>query len=316
MMQIKSKTKKQIALHSMMLPGAVLLILFNVLPILGLWMAFSRYQPQYGMGYFEALFSADFVGLGFFRMVFSRPDFQRVLFNTLYISIVKLVLLIGLGVLTSLLLNEIPYLRLKKAIQVIVFIPYFLSWVILASVMMDLLSLSGPINRLIEACGGEAVSFLGSNTWFPVVLFVSELWKSLGYEAIYFLAAITAVAPGLYEAAQIDGANRVQQCLHVTLPCIRPIIILMVVLNIGNIMNAGFEQVLSLYNSAVYQSGDIIDTMAYRIAFGDGKSGSGGGGIYSYSISTAVSFFKSVICCIMFGASYLFAAKKLDYEVL
>ena len=157
--------------------------------------------------------------------------------------------------------------------------------------------------------GGKAVSFLGSNTWFPFVLFVSELWKSLGYQAIYFLAAITAVSPGLYEAAEIDGANRVQQCFHVTLPCIRPIIILMVVLNIGNIMNAGFEQVLALYNPLVYESGDIIDTMSYRIGLINRST-------FQYSLGTAVGLFKSVICCILFGASYLFAAKKLDYEVL
>ena len=309
MIQIKSRTKKQLILHSMLLPGTLLLLVFNVLPMLGIWMAFSKYQPKAGMGYFEALFSADYVGFAFFQQIFSRPDFKRVLFNTVFISVVKLVLLIGLGILLSLLLNEIPFIRLKKGIQVIVFIPYFLSWVILSSIMIDLLSLTGPINRAIEALGGKAVSFLGSNTWFPFVLFVSELWKSLGYQAIYFLAAITAVSPGLYEAAEIDGANRVQQCFHVTLPCIRPIIILMVVLNIGNIMNAVFEQVLALYNPLVYESGDIIDTMSYRIGLINRST-------FQYSLGTAVGLFKSVICCILFGASYLFAAKKLDYEVL
>lgn len=309
MISIRSRTKKQLVLHSMMLPGTILLLVFNVLPMVGIWMAFSKYQPKAGMGYFEALFSADYVGFAFFDQIFSRPDFRQVLFNTVYISVVKLVLLIGLGIVLSLLLNEIPFLHLKKGIQVVVFVPYFLSWVILSSIIIDLLSVNGPINRVIEAFGGEAISFLGSNTWFPIVLFVSELWKSLGYEAIYFLAAITAVAPGLYEAAEIDGANRVQQCFHVTLPCIRPIIILMVVLNIGNIMNAGFEQVLALYNSLVYQSGDIIDTMAYRIGLVSAST-------FQYSLGTAVGLFKSVICCVLFGASYLFAAKKLDYEVL
>ena len=309
MIQIKSRTKKQLILHSMLLPGTLLLLVFNVLPMLGIWMAFSKYQPKAGMGYFEALFSADYVGFAFVQQIFSRPDFKRGLFNTVFISVVKLVLLIGLGILLSLLLNEIPFIRLKKGIQVIVFIPYFLSWVILSSIMIDLLSLTGPINRAIGALGGKAVSFLGSNTWFPFVLFVSELWKSLGYQAIYFLAAITAVSPGLYEAAEIDGANRVQQCFHVTLPCIRPIIILMVVLNIGNIMNAEFEQVLALYNPLVYESGDIIDTMSYRIGLINRST-------FQYSLGTAVGLFKSVICCILFGASYLFAAKKLDYEVL
>lgn len=296
-------------LHSMMLPATVLLIIFSVLPMLGIWMAFSKYQPLYGEGYFSALFKADFVGFAFFQQLFARPDFQQVLINTVYISFVKLVSLIVCGIILALLLNEIPFIKVKKTFQVIVFIPYFLSWVILSSVLVDLLSVNGPINRVIEAITGGTISFLGSNTWFPIVLFVSELWKNLGYQAIYFLAAITAVDVGLYEAASIDGANRVQQCFKITLPCIRPIIILLVVLNLGNIMNAGFEQVLALYNEMVYESGDIIDTMAYRIGLVTSST-------YQYSLGTAIGLFKSVICCILFGAGYLFAAKKLDYEVL
>lgn len=293
----------------MMLPGTLLLIVFAVFPMIGIWMAFSKYQPVYGEGYFSALFQAKYVGLAFFKQIFARPDFRRVLFNTVYISFVKIALLIVFGIVFALLLNEVTRARLKKSIQVIVFIPYFLSWVIISSVLVELLSLDGPINLVLEKLFGKPVSFLGDNAWFPVVLFVSELWKNLGYQAIYFLAAITAVDIGLYEAASLDGATRPQQCFHVTLPCIRPIIILMVVLNFGNIMNAGFEQVFSLYNEMVYESGDIIDTMAYRIGLVNSST-------YQYSLGTAIGLFKSVISCALFAGGYLFAAKKLDYEVL
>lgn len=305
----KSSLKRQLCLHSMMLPAAILLIVFSVLPMLGIWMAFSKYQPVLDKGYFAALFQGEFVGFAFFQQIFARPDFRQVLFNTIYISFVKIVLLIVFGVILALMLSEVRFLRLKKCIQVIVFIPYFLSWVILSSVFIDLLSLDGPVNAIVKGLTGGTISFLSDNGWFPVVIFVTELWKNLGYQAIYFLAAITAVDLGMYEAAKIDGANRWQQCFSITLPCISPIIILMVILNLGNIMNAGFEQIYSLYNELVYKSGDILDTMAYRIGLVNPST-------WQYSLSTAISLFKSVISCVLFGVGYFIAAKKMDYKVL
>ncbi|MDE6274590.1 MAG: ABC transporter permease subunit [Clostridiales bacterium] len=305
----KSSVKRQLCLHSMMLPATVLLVVFSVLPMLGIWMAFSKYQPVQNEGYFSALFKGEFVGFAFFRQIFARPDFRRVLFNTVYISLIKITLLIVCGVALALLLSEVKFLRLKKCIQVIVFIPYFLSWVILSSIFIDLLSMDGPINALIKGLTGGTVSFLSDNGWFPVVIFVTELWKNLGYQAIYFLAAITSVDLGMYEAAKIDGANRWQQCFRITLPCISPIIILMVILNLGNILSAGFEQIYSLYNELVYKSGDILDTMAYRIGLVNPST-------WQYSLSTAISLFKSVISCVLFGAGYFIAAKKMNYKVL
>ncbi len=306
---LKSSWRRQICLHSMMLPATLLLVFFSVMPMFGIWMAFTKYQPAQDAGYFTALFRSEFVGIAFFEQIFARPDFRQVLFNTIYISFVKITLLIVFGVVLALLLSEIKFLRLKKCIQVIVFIPYFLSWVILSSIFIDLLSIDGPVNAIVKALTGGTISFLSDNGWFPVVIFVTELWKNLGYQAIYFLAAITAVDPGLYEAAKIDGANRWQQCFRVTLPCISPIILLMIILNLGNIMNAGFEQIFSLYNELVYKSGDILDTMAYRIGLVNPST-------WQYSLSTAISLFKSVISCVLFGVGYFVAAKKMDYKVL
>lgn len=302
------KLKKQLPLQLMMIPGATLLIVFCIFPMLGIWMAFSKYRPVYGMGYFQSLFRGGFVGFGFFEQIFSRPDFLQVCWNTVYISFVKIVLLIVLGVGLALLINEVGMKGFKKTVQTVVFIPYFLAWTILSSILIDLLSLTGPINAVIEALGGEPVSFLASNRWFRPILFISEMWKSLGYQAIYFLAAISQVDPNLYEAAKIDGAGRVRQCFSVTLPCIMPIIILMSVLNLGNIMSAGFDQILSLYNEMVYETGDVLDTMAYRI-------GIVGDGIYKYSLGTAIGLFKSVISCGFFGIGYFIAAKKFNYKV-
>lgn len=306
-MGVGYKIKQQIPLQLMMLPGAVLLVIFCVLPMIGMWMAFSKYAPT-DRGYFYSLFHSEFVGFGFFGQLFNRPDFGRVVWNTVYISFVKIVLLIVLGVGLALLINEVGMRGYKKTVQTIVFIPYFLAWTILSSVIIDLLSIGGPINNFIEALGGEPVSFLASNTWFRPVLFVTEMWKSLGYQAIYFLAAIAQVDPNLYEAAKIDGAGRTRQCFSVTLPCIMPIIILMSVLNLGNIMSAGFDQVLSLYNEMVYDTGDILDTMAYRI-------GIRGNSVYRYSIGTAIGVFKSIISCGFFGIGYFVAAKKFNYKV-
>ena len=302
------RIKKQIPLQLMMLPGAILLVVFSILPMLGIWMAFTKYQPVYEQSYFSSLFRGAFVGFGFFNQIFARPDFGRVVWNTIFISFVKIVLLIVLGVVLALLINEVGRKGFKKTVQTIVFIPYFLAWTILSSILIDILSLDGPVNAIVALFGGEPVSFLASNTWFRPVLFISELWKNLGYQAIYFLAAISNVDPNLYEAAKIDGAGRMRQCFSVTLPCIMPIIILMSVLNLGNIMSAGFDQVLALYNEMVYETGDIIDTMAYRIGIIND-------GIWKYSLGTAIGLFKSVISCAFFGIGYLVAAKKFDYKV-
>lgn len=308
MKNVRVRLKSQLPMHLMMLPGTVLLIIFSLIPMTGIWMAFSKYRPIYGEGYFSSLLKAEFVGTGFFIQIFSRPDFSNVVWNTIYISFVKIVLLIVFGVILALMLNEVVNRHFKKAVQTIVFIPYFLSWTIIATVLVDLLSADGPINKLLGVFGAEPISFLASNTWFRPVLFVSECWKSLGYQAIYFLASITSVDPGLYEAAKIDGAGRWKQCLHITLPCIAPTIILMSVLNLGNIMSAGFDQIVSLYNEMVYETGDVIDTMAYRVGIVSPST-------FQYSLGTAIGVFKSVISCAFFGIGYFIAAKKFKYRI-
>ena len=200
----------------------------------------------------------------------------------------------------AILLNEITVGICKKFFQTVVYLPHFLSWVVLATVVTNMFSLSGPFNALVTAFGGEPVQFLADNNWFRQVIVATDVWKEFGYNSVVYLAALTGIDLGLYEAASIDGANRFEQTLHITLPSLMPTIILMTALNLGNILNAGFDQIFNLYNPIVYETGDIIDTYVYRIGMVERQ----------YSIGTAVGLFKSVISFLLImGANK--GAKKL-----
>jgi putative aldouronate transport system permease protein len=286
-------------------PGTVLLILFVLFPIVGIYISFAAYRPLPGTGFFDSLFQAQFVGFYYFADIFARPDFIQVLFNTVLIAVIKIILQTVFGILLALLLNEVMQSSLKRVYQTAYFLPFFLSWALLGTIITEMLSIDGVINSIFNT----DVSFLASNKYFRSILIITDLWKNAGYQAVYFLAAITCIDSTQYEAASIDGANKLKQCRHVTIPGIMPIIILVSVLNIGNIMNAGFEQVLVMYNPLVYATGDIIDTMAYRIGFLTPS-------IDQFSIGTAIGLFKSSIGCVLFVISYLFAAKKLNYSIM
>jgi putative aldouronate transport system permease protein len=195
---------------------------------------------------------------------------------------------------------------LKGTIQTIVNFPHFLSWVILSGILLDVLSPSeGIVNSIISYFGGESIYFLGDTLWFPITIIFSDTWKEFGFSAIIYLAALTAINPSLYDAAAVDGANRWQQTLHVTLPGIATTIVMMAVLSLGNILNAGFEQVFNLYSPQVYATGDIIDTLVYRIGVMQAQ----------YSVATAVGLFKSVVAFIMLSLSYWLANKYTNYRL-
>ena len=211
-----------------------------------------------------------------------------------------------MAIIVALLLNECISKWVKKSVQTMIYFPYFISWVILAGVFTDILSPSdGIVNNLISALGGNPIYFLGDNKYFRWTLIVTDIWKTFGYNSIVYLAAITGIDPTLYEAASVDGAGRWKQMWHITLPGISTIIILMCILNMGNILNAGFDQVFNLYSPAVYDSGDIIDTMVYRLGLQGAKFGP----------STAVGLLKSVISLILISSAYFIAWKKFDYKI-
>ena len=285
--------KEKMMFHLMLLPGMIMLAIFVFVPLFGSIMAFENYSPAKG------IFGSKWVGLENFKFIFSLPDSRQVFVNRLVIAFGKLVFNIIIPVLFAILLNEIRVKVFKKTFQTVVYLPHFLSWVVLATVVTNMFSLTGPINSVISALGGDPIQFLADNAWFRKVMVATDVWKEFGYNSVVYLAALTSIDLGLYEAASIDGANRFKQILHITLPSLLPTIVLMTALNLGNILNAGFDQIFNLYNPIVYQTGDIIDTYVYRIGMVERQ----------YSIGTAVGLFKSVISFILImGANK--AAKK------
>lgn len=293
--------KKELPLHLMLLPGLLIILVFSYTPMAGLSIAFQKFIPSKGL-FGDQLW----VGLDNFKYAFTLPGFSQAIINTIIIAFGKIVLGLIIPIIFALLLNEIRSAKFKKSVQTIVYLPYFLSWVVLGGIFLDILSPgSGIINQVITALGGKSIFFLGDNQYFKPTLIVTELWKSFGYGAIVYMAAITGIDTELYEAAKMDGANRWKQTWHVTLPGMRMIIVLMLVLSLGNVLNAGFDQVFNLYSPAVYESGDILDTFVYRLGLIDAQ----------YGPATAVGLFKSVISTLFISVSYYLAHKFADYRV-
>ena len=293
--------KKELPLHLMLLPGLIIILIFSYVPMGGLIIAFQDFIPSKGL-----FGNQEWIGLKNFEYVFNLPGFGQAMKNTVIIAFWKIVLGLVVPIAFALMLNEVHRIRFKKTVQTIVYLPYFLSWVVLGGIFLDILSPgSGVVNQVITALGGDEIFFLGDNDYFQGTLIVTDLWKNFGYGAIVYLAAILGIDTDLYEAARIDGANRWRQTWHVTLPGIRMIIVLMMVLSLGNVLNAGFDQVFNLYSKAVYESGDILDTFVYRLGLIDAQ----------YGPATAVGLFKSVISTIFISVSYFLAYKLADYRV-
>ena len=283
----------------MLLPGMFILFLFSIVPMFGFVIAFQDYIPTLGIT------GSDWVGFDNFKYMFELPDSFQVITNTLIIAVSKMVVNMVVPLCFALLLNEVRQNFFKRTSQIIVYIPFFLSWVILSSILQNLLDMNGPINQIIMMLGGDPVQFLTSNTWFVPILVVSDVWKGLGYSTILHMAAIIAIDPGLYEAAEIDGAKRIKQILHITLPGILSNIVLQATLSLGNVLNAGFDQIFNLYNPLVYRSGDIIDTFVYRIGLTQAQ----------YGLATSVGMFKSVVSFLLIILSYKLASKFANYKI-
>ena len=270
-------TKEEKTFHLMLLPGMVILFIFVFVPLVGSLMAFQNYIPARG------LLGSEWIGLENYEFIFSLPDGRQVFFNTLIIAFAKLVLNIFVPVTFAILLNEIRVKVFKRTFQTIVYLPHFLSWVVLATVVTNMFSLGGPFNAVISLFGGAPIQFLADNRWFRTGIVGTDIWKEFGYNSVVYLAALTGIDPGLYEAASIDGAGRFKQTMHITVPALLPTVVLMTALNLGNILNAGFDQIFNLYNPIVYETADIIDTYVYRIGMVERQ----------YSIGAAVGLLKS-----------------------
>jgi putative aldouronate transport system permease protein len=293
--------KKQLPLHLMILPGFILLLIFSYLPMAGIVIAFQKFIPAKG------LFGPQkWIGLDNFKYVLDLPNFGSVIWNTISIAVMKIILGLVIPIIFAILINEVTSNTLKRSVQTLIYLPHFLSWVVLGGILIDILSPSGGIvNGLLNSIGIEPIFFLGDNKWFPATMVLTETWKEFGYGTIIYLAAITGIDPSLYEAARIDGANRWKQTLNITLPGMKMVIVLLMVLSLGNLLNAGFDQIFNLYSPPVYQSGDIIDTFVYRIGLLDAQ----------YGVATAVGLFKSVVSFTLISVSYFFAYKFADYRI-
>ncbi len=285
--------------HLMLLPGVILLVIFSVIPMFGLLMAFQDYKISKG------IWGSPWVGLDNFTYFFELSDSKVIIYNTLFLAISKVVANLIVPLVFAILLNEVRQRAFKRTVQTIVYLPHFLSWVILAGIFSDLLLTDGMVNRILGSLGIGPIQFMGDNRFFPYILIGSDVWKEFGFNTIIYLAALAGIDPSLYEAASIDGADWRKRTRLITLPMLRATIILLATLAIGNILNAGFDQIFNMYSPVVYASSDVIDTYVYRAGILDGQ----------YGFATAIGLMKSLIAFILIIFSYRLAYKYANYRI-
>lgn len=295
-MRLKSFEKHY---YLMLIPGLLWVFVYKIIPMFGLVMAFQDFNPGKGV------LGSTWVGLENFKYLFQLNDSKTIFFNTAFIAILKIIFKLIVPILVALMLNELRLQFLKRWVQTIVYLPHFLSWVILAGIMLDVFAYHGPVNAALTAWGNKPTLFFAKAELFVPLVVGSDVWKEFGFTAVIYLAALTAISPELYEAAAMDGANRFQRILHITLPGIGTTILLMTVLSLRDVLNANFDQIFNLYNPLVYSTGDIIDTWVYRSGLLQ----------MQYSLATAIEMLKSVVAFIMIALAYYLAGKFANYNI-
>jgi len=282
----------------MMAPGLLYFVLFRYVPMGGLLIAFQDYDI------FRGFWNSKWVGFDHFRAIFALSDFWHVVRNTLLISLYKLLFGFPVPIVLAILLNELKLALFKRLTQTLLYLPHFISWVVLGGIMLNLLSPNyGVVNDIIVFFGGEKINLLASTSYFRSILVASDIWKNAGWGTILYLAALTQVDPTLYEAAVVDGAGKWRQMWHITLPAIASVVILLLILDIGRLLNAGFEQILVLQNPIVRDISDVFETYVYRVGLGKGD----------YSVSSAVDLFKSVVALFLIVSAHK-ASKRFGQE--
>lgn len=276
----KNYFRRHWQLYAMFVPAAILLLIFNYVPMYGTVLAFKEFSPRAG------ILGSEWIGLENFRTLFSNSYFFTVLGNTLKISLLKFIAGFPVPLILALMMNEVRSSKFKRTVQTVSYLPYFISWVVVAGILINLCSIEGGIiNRIIEFFGGNAINFFGNGKAFVGLLVVSDIWKGAGWGTIIYFAALSGIDPAIYEASMIDGANRWQRIRYIIMPALVPAISINLILTCQSFMSAGFDQIFNLYNRTVYKNADIIDTYIYRIGITDGK----------YEISTALGLFNSVV---------------------
>lgn len=287
-------------LYLMLIPALVYVLIFHLLPMFGILIAFKDYNMfQVPGNPFLSILESPWAGLKYFRQIFAREEFLRAFANTLIISVYKIVFTFPLPIIFAIFLNEVRSTKFQKGLQLIVYLPHFLSWVVIYGIFVSFLGSTGVVNSIITSMGFEQVSFLMDSSKFRSILVISDAWKEIGWSSIIYFSAIAGMDQECFEAADVDGATRMQKIWYITVPSLLPTIILMLIIRIGNIMNAGFDQIFVFYNPTVYDVADIIGTYVYRMGLGK----------LEFSTGTAVGLFNSVISMILVLSSNFVARK-------
>jgi putative aldouronate transport system permease protein len=299
-LQVKEPVLKHIRhhwqLYLLMLVPVIYYIIFRYVPMAGNIIAFRKYRAG------SSIFGDYWTGVRYFKQFIRDLSFWRAFRNTLFLNLLYLLFRFPLTLIFALLLNEIHNLHWKKFVQTVSYLPHFISMVIVAGMIRELVSTTGPVNRLIEYFGGSAMTFIALPQWFPAIFVSSGIWQSLGWGTILYLAAMSSINPALYEAAEVDGASHFQRVIHITIPCIMPTIATLLILDIGSLVGSGaaFEKVFLLYNPMTYETADIISTYVFRMGLASGN----------YSYATAVSLFEGLINLVLLTVANT-ASKKL-----
>lgn len=291
------RMKKYRVLLLMLIPGIVYYFVFHYLPMYGVILAFKDFKLRLG------IMGSPWVGFAYFDKMLSSRKFWSVVENTLIISMAKLIFGFFPPIIFAIILNETPGRRFRSVVQTASYLPHFISWVIMAGIIIDLTSLNGPINALVALFGGQRTMWMAQKETFRGLLVITDIWKGFGWASIIYFASLSAIDPQQYEAAAIDGAGRIRRIFYVTLPNLVPIITIQLILSMSGILNAGFDQIFNMTNPAVASVSDIIDTYVYQIGVQD----------RSYSLSTAIGLFKSIIALVLMLVTN-FAAKAINKE--
>lgn len=301
----RTRLRRSTSMYIMLIPGILLVLLFAYTPMYGLIIGFKDYNIFAGANPFDAIAKSPWVGLENWNALWIQSKFRQAVINTFVISALKVVICFPIGIILALMINEVRSKIAKRTLQTVMYLPHFVSWVVVGALFMNILGTTGIVNQVITALGGETQRFFMDNAWFRFVLLLTSAWKESGWNTIVYLAAITSIDPALYEAAKIDRANRLQQIWHVTLPGIASTIVMMFILRLGGIMDAGFSQILVMYNPTVYASGDIIGTYVYREGLGK----------LNWSQGTMVGFFNSIINMILLLGGNLLSRKLTERSI-
>jgi putative aldouronate transport system permease protein len=302
---VKSKSgyreaKKMWMLYLFLLLPIIHTIIFHYLPMYGVVIAFKDFRPV------DGILGSKWNNFQHFKDLFSSTGFFRVFKNTIKISILRLAFGFPAPIVLALLINEIWHVRFKKVVQTISYLPVFMSWVVLTGVFFEFLSVQrGPVNYLIKVLGGQPIDFFTNKRFFVPMLIFTDVWRGVGWGAVIYLASLSSVNPELYESAELDGANRFHKAIHISLPALTPVITILFILNLGGILNAGFDQIFNMYNPLVMEVADIIDTYVYRMGLVNAE----------YDFSAAVGLFKNVVGLILILITNSLVARISDYGI-